>query len=141
MCRGSSVLFKEPKAACFHLKRSCFLAVVVSDVRDFINRLLSSAPRETIWSLRVDFLQERVLSQWESFTVWNAGKQGRRLYRSLSPTNQKKVPDTNTHTYKRMSKYPSWQETLTMIHLYRITDARFLVVTIISGNTEYTFKY
>ncbi|KAF4118143.1 hypothetical protein G5714_000194 [Onychostoma macrolepis] len=46
---------------------------------------------ETIWSLRVDFLQERVLSQWESFTVWNAGKQGRRLYRSLSPTNQKKV--------------------------------------------------
>uniref|UniRef100_A0A671MHJ2 UDP-GlcNAc:betaGal beta-1,3-N-acetylglucosaminyltransferase-like 1 n=1 Tax=Sinocyclocheilus anshuiensis TaxID=1608454 RepID=A0A671MHJ2_9TELE len=63
----------------------------VSDVRDFINPILSSALRETIWSLRVHFLQERVLSQWESFTVWNAGKQGRRLYRSLSPTNQKKV--------------------------------------------------
>ncbi|XP_016304260.1 queuosine-tRNA galactosyltransferase [Sinocyclocheilus anshuiensis] len=50
-----------------------------------------SVLEETIWSLRVHFLQERVLSQWESFTVWNAGKQGRRLYRSLSPTNQKKV--------------------------------------------------
>ncbi|XP_026108197.1 UDP-GlcNAc:betaGal beta-1,3-N-acetylglucosaminyltransferase-like protein 1 isoform X1 [Carassius auratus] len=50
-----------------------------------------SVLEETIWSLRVHFLQERVLSQWASFTVWNAGKQGRRLYRSLSPTNQKKV--------------------------------------------------
>lgn len=47
--------------------------------------------RETIWKLRVDFLQERVLSQWESFTIWNAGKQGRKLYRCLSPVNQKKV--------------------------------------------------
>ncbi|KAG7270767.1 hypothetical protein CRUP_019407 [Coryphaenoides rupestris] len=46
---------------------------------------------ETIWKFRVDFLQERVLSQWESFTIWNAGKQGRKLYRSLSLANQKKV--------------------------------------------------
>ncbi|XP_040003100.1 UDP-GlcNAc:betaGal beta-1,3-N-acetylglucosaminyltransferase-like protein 1 isoform X2 [Xiphias gladius] len=50
-----------------------------------------SVTEETIWKLRVDFLQERVLSQWESFTIWNAGKQGRKLYRCLSPTNQKKV--------------------------------------------------
>uniref|UniRef100_A0A672LFK7 UDP-GlcNAc:betaGal beta-1,3-N-acetylglucosaminyltransferase-like protein 1 n=1 Tax=Sinocyclocheilus grahami TaxID=75366 RepID=A0A672LFK7_SINGR len=47
-----------------------------------------SVLEETIWSLRVHFLQERVLSQWESFTAWNAGKQGPQ---SLSPTNQKKV--------------------------------------------------
>ncbi|PWA14979.1 hypothetical protein CCH79_00014301 [Gambusia affinis] len=46
---------------------------------------------KTIWKLRVDFLQERVLSQWESFTIWNAGKQGRKLYRSLSLISQKKV--------------------------------------------------
>ncbi|XP_028273565.1 queuosine-tRNA galactosyltransferase isoform X2 [Parambassis ranga] len=50
-----------------------------------------SVTEETIWKLRVDFLQERVLSQWESFTIWNAGKQGRKLYRCLSPTNQTKV--------------------------------------------------
>ncbi|XP_067260110.1 queuosine-tRNA galactosyltransferase isoform X6 [Chanodichthys erythropterus] len=50
-----------------------------------------SVLEDTIWDLRVDFLQERVLSQWEAFTIWNAGKQGRKLYRSLSPTNQKKV--------------------------------------------------
>uniref|UniRef100_M4ADU3 UDP-GlcNAc:betaGal beta-1,3-N-acetylglucosaminyltransferase-like 1 n=1 Tax=Xiphophorus maculatus TaxID=8083 RepID=M4ADU3_XIPMA len=50
-----------------------------------------SVTESTIWKLRVDFLQERVLSQWESFTIWNAGKQGRKLYRSLSLINQKKV--------------------------------------------------
>ncbi|XP_059191487.1 UDP-GlcNAc:betaGal beta-1,3-N-acetylglucosaminyltransferase-like protein 1 isoform X1 [Centropristis striata] len=55
------------------------------------NATTHSVTEETIWKLRVDFLQERVLSQWESFTIWNAGKQGRKLYRSLSPTNQKKV--------------------------------------------------
>uniref|UniRef100_W5N9B8 UDP-GlcNAc:betaGal beta-1,3-N-acetylglucosaminyltransferase-like 1 n=1 Tax=Lepisosteus oculatus TaxID=7918 RepID=W5N9B8_LEPOC len=47
--------------------------------------------RETIWSHRVVFLQERILCQWDSFTIWNAGKQGRKLYRSLSPANQSKV--------------------------------------------------
>ncbi|KAK3530635.1 hypothetical protein QTP86_029561 [Hemibagrus guttatus] len=49
-----------------------------------------SVLEETIWNLRVDFLQERVLGQWDSFTIWNAGKQGRKLYRSLTSTNQKK---------------------------------------------------
>ncbi|XP_028828211.1 queuosine-tRNA galactosyltransferase isoform X1 [Denticeps clupeoides] len=55
------------------------------------NAATHSVLEETIWGLRVNFLQERVLGQWESFTIWNAGKQGRRLYRSLSSTNQKKV--------------------------------------------------
>uniref|UniRef100_A0AAQ4R3P8 UDP-GlcNAc:betaGal beta-1,3-N-acetylglucosaminyltransferase-like 1 n=1 Tax=Gasterosteus aculeatus aculeatus TaxID=481459 RepID=A0AAQ4R3P8_GASAC len=50
-----------------------------------------SVTEETIWKLRVDFLQEQVLSRWESFTIWNAGKQGRKLFRSLSPTNQERV--------------------------------------------------
>ncbi|XP_041694970.1 UDP-GlcNAc:betaGal beta-1,3-N-acetylglucosaminyltransferase-like protein 1 isoform X2 [Coregonus clupeaformis] len=50
-----------------------------------------SVLEETIWNLRVAFLQERVINQWESFTIWNAGKQGRKLYRCLSPSNQKKV--------------------------------------------------
>uniref|UniRef100_A0A3P8VXH2 UDP-GlcNAc:betaGal beta-1,3-N-acetylglucosaminyltransferase-like 1 n=1 Tax=Cynoglossus semilaevis TaxID=244447 RepID=A0A3P8VXH2_CYNSE len=50
-----------------------------------------SISEETIWKQRVDFLQERVLGVWEDFTIWNAGKQGRKLYRCLSPVNQKKV--------------------------------------------------
>ncbi|XP_064817754.1 queuosine-tRNA galactosyltransferase-like, partial [Oncorhynchus masou masou] len=50
-----------------------------------------SVLEETIWNLRVAFLQERVINQWESFTIWNAGKQGRKLYRCLSSFSQKKV--------------------------------------------------
>ncbi|XP_006886363.1 PREDICTED: UDP-GlcNAc:betaGal beta-1,3-N-acetylglucosaminyltransferase-like protein 1 [Elephantulus edwardii] len=45
----------------------------------------------TIWTLRVRFLEERVLPHWTAFTIWNAGKQGRRLYRSLGAANRQKV--------------------------------------------------
>ncbi|KAM6240642.1 queuosine-tRNA galactosyltransferase isoform 2-T2 [Spheniscus humboldti] len=45
----------------------------------------------TIWNHRVRFLEDRVLNSWTSFTIWNAGKQGKKLYRSLSPANRKKV--------------------------------------------------
>ncbi|XP_053566282.1 UDP-GlcNAc:betaGal beta-1,3-N-acetylglucosaminyltransferase-like protein 1 isoform X2 [Bombina bombina] len=50
-----------------------------------------SVSEETIWKHRVRFLEERVLSQWPHFTIWNAGKQGRKLYRSLSTGNRAKV--------------------------------------------------
>ncbi|XP_056405503.1 UDP-GlcNAc:betaGal beta-1,3-N-acetylglucosaminyltransferase-like protein 1 isoform X3 [Hyla sarda] len=50
-----------------------------------------SVSEETIWRNRVRFLEERVLERWSSFTIWNAGKQGRKLYRSLSPRNRDKV--------------------------------------------------
>ncbi|XP_068007491.1 queuosine-tRNA galactosyltransferase isoform X2 [Melanerpes formicivorus] len=50
-----------------------------------------SVLEETIWNHRVRFLEDRVLSSWTSFTIWNAGKQGKKLYRSLSPANRKKV--------------------------------------------------
>ncbi|XP_057700408.1 queuosine-tRNA galactosyltransferase isoform X1 [Corythoichthys intestinalis] len=50
-----------------------------------------SVKEETLWKLRVEFLQERVICTWENFTIWNAGKQGRKLYRCLDATNQKKV--------------------------------------------------
>ncbi|KAM9119526.1 queuosine-tRNA galactosyltransferase isoform 3-T5 [Pangshura tecta] len=50
-----------------------------------------SVLEETIWNHRVRFLEDRALKHWRSFTIWNAGKQGRKLYRSLSPANQKKV--------------------------------------------------
>ncbi|XP_027778006.2 queuosine-tRNA galactosyltransferase isoform X4 [Marmota flaviventris] len=45
----------------------------------------------TIWTHRVCFLEEWALPQWASFTIWNAGKQGRRLYRSLTAVSRCKV--------------------------------------------------
>ncbi|KAM5305973.1 queuosine-tRNA galactosyltransferase isoform 3-T5 [Glossophaga mutica] len=45
----------------------------------------------TIWTHRVHFLEERALPHWATFTIWNAGRQGRRLYRSLTAGAQRKV--------------------------------------------------
>ncbi|XP_053309083.1 UDP-GlcNAc:betaGal beta-1,3-N-acetylglucosaminyltransferase-like protein 1 [Spea bombifrons] len=50
-----------------------------------------SVSEDTIWEHRVRFLEERVLRHWPSFTIWNAGKQGRKLYRSLTADNRAKV--------------------------------------------------
>lgn len=90
--------------------------------------------KETIWKLRVDFLQERVLSQWESFTIWNAGKQGRKLYRSLSPANQKKVKafcdvDENKiqkgfYTYEESKERP--KPKIPVLH-YKNASAPFII--------------
>ncbi|CAH1795398.1 unnamed protein product [Owenia fusiformis] len=50
-----------------------------------------SIHEDTIWGHRIAFFQERVLSKWSKFTVWNAGKQGRKFYRSISQHNRNKV--------------------------------------------------
>ncbi|XP_008409667.1 queuosine-tRNA galactosyltransferase [Poecilia reticulata] len=93
-----------------------------------------SVIEETIWKLRVDFLQERVLSQWENFTIWNAGKQGRKLYRSLSLTNQRKVKafcdvDENKiqkcfYTYEESKERP--KPTVPVLH-YKEATGPFII--------------
>ncbi|XP_036766674.1 UDP-GlcNAc:betaGal beta-1,3-N-acetylglucosaminyltransferase-like protein 1 isoform X1 [Manis pentadactyla] len=45
----------------------------------------------TMWMHRVRFLEERVLPHWAAFTIWNAGRQGRWLYRSLTDGARRKV--------------------------------------------------
>ena len=50
-----------------------------------------SVHQSTIWDLRIEHLQKNVLSKWSNFTIWNAGKQGRRFYRSLNEVNRNKV--------------------------------------------------
>ncbi|XP_012936870.1 UDP-GlcNAc:betaGal beta-1,3-N-acetylglucosaminyltransferase-like protein 1 isoform X2 [Aplysia californica] len=50
-----------------------------------------SVKEETIWDKRVAFLEQEVLKKWDHFSIWNAGKQGRKLFRSLSRTSQSKV--------------------------------------------------
>ena len=74
-----------------------------------------SIKEETIWSHRIQFLEERILSQWPKFSIWNAGKQGRRFYRSLSLANQKKVYTfcdvDNNKIKKRFYIYEQSEET------------------------------
>ena len=47
--------------------------------------------RETIWAIRMERLIRKDLSQWPKFTIWNAGKQGRKFYHSLPPHLQERV--------------------------------------------------
>jgi hypothetical protein len=50
-----------------------------------------SVLESTIWDLRMSELQSKVLNQWKAFSIWNAGKQGRKFFRSLSMENQQNV--------------------------------------------------
>lgn len=50
-----------------------------------------SIHEDTIWEIRMEYIQKQVLDKWESFTIWNAGKQGKKFYRNLWTTNQRKV--------------------------------------------------
>lgn len=50
-----------------------------------------SVDEKTIWDIRLSRLESKILPKWETFTIWNAGKQGRQFFRSLQPENRKKV--------------------------------------------------
>uniref|UniRef100_H2Z4W0 Glycosyltransferase 2-like domain-containing protein n=1 Tax=Ciona savignyi TaxID=51511 RepID=H2Z4W0_CIOSA len=63
-----------------------------------------SVLESTIWKLRLEALQKNVLSKWEKFTIWNAGKQGRKLFRDLSATNKAKVTCFCDVDVKKISK-------------------------------------
>lgn len=44
-----------------------------------------------MWNIRLMRLETRILSTWTTFTIWNAGKQGRKFFRSLRMENREKV--------------------------------------------------
>ena len=50
-----------------------------------------SVHENTIWNLRLKQLEANVLSKWKHFTIWNAGKQGRKFFRTVSEENKQKV--------------------------------------------------
>ncbi|KAH7728653.1 UDP-GlcNAc:betaGal beta-1,3-N-acetylglucosaminyltransferase-like protein 1-like protein [Aphelenchoides avenae] len=45
-----------------------------------------SVTEKTLWEIRLRHLEEHVLEKLESFTIWNAGKQGKRFFRSACPS-------------------------------------------------------
>ncbi|OTF70854.1 UDP-GlcNAc:betaGal beta-1,3-N-acetylglucosaminyltransferase-like [Euroglyphus maynei] len=50
-----------------------------------------SVTDDAIWNIRLAELEKNVLNKWDRFMIWNAGKEGRRFYRSLSKENRDKV--------------------------------------------------
>ncbi|KAG5887930.1 hypothetical protein JTB14_003026 [Gonioctena quinquepunctata] len=70
-----------------------------------------SIHEDTIWNLRVERLERVILENWGMFTIWNAGKQGRKLFNSLSQNSRNKVcgmcdVDKNKIGHKYMSYNP-----------------------------------
>ena len=77
-----------------HLDIGGKLARVDEDLlmyRYHANAATFSVSEQTIWDIRVQALQDNVLCNWDKFSIWNAGKQGRKLYRSLTDENKRKV--------------------------------------------------
>ena len=72
-----------------------------------------SVPETAIWDLRMQALEDRVLAGWPSFTIWSAGKQGRRFYRSLSSVNRRKVTAFCDVDVKKISKgFYTYEDTI-----------------------------
>ncbi|KAM6175951.1 queuosine-tRNA galactosyltransferase [Erethizon dorsatum] len=63
----------------------------------------------TIWTHRVRFLEEQALPRWAAFTIWNAGKQGRRLYRSLTASSQRKAGSPPGPVHPTLALNPAMQ--------------------------------
>ncbi|GIY10276.1 UDP-GlcNAc:betaGal beta-1,3-N-acetylglucosaminyltransferase-like protein 1 [Caerostris extrusa] len=63
-----------------------------------------SISEDTIWQIRLEELEDQVLKNWTRFTIWNAGKQGRKFYRSLAPQNKLKVQAFCDVDNKKISK-------------------------------------
>ncbi|GFV41342.1 UDP-GlcNAc:betaGal beta-1,3-N-acetylglucosaminyltransferase-like protein 1 [Trichonephila clavipes] len=74
--------------------------------RFFLNHKIENnlTSRDTIWQVRLKELEERILKNWATFTIWNAGKQGRKFYRSLTPENKLKVQAFCDVDVKKISK-------------------------------------
>mmetsp|Transcript_16102 Transcript_16102/g.33519 ORF Transcript_16102/g.33519 Transcript_16102/m.33519 type:complete len:257 (-) Transcript_16102:58-828(-) len=52
---------------------------------------IGSVPATTIWDARVEHIQQHLLDKLPSFSIWSAGRDGKRFYHSLSEGNQPKV--------------------------------------------------
>lgn len=46
---------------------------------------------KTIWTMRLAEVERRKLREWDHFTIWSAGKQGKLLYKCLSACSKAKV--------------------------------------------------
>lgn len=47
--------------------------------------------RLDLLQIRLDAFERRVLSGWEKFTIWSAGRDGRKFFSSLKEENKRKV--------------------------------------------------
>eukprot|EP00927_Polykrikos_kofoidii_P071798 TRINITY_DN68008_c0_g1_i1.p1 TRINITY_DN68008_c0_g1~~TRINITY_DN68008_c0_g1_i1.p1 ORF type:complete len:413 (+),score=69.39 TRINITY_DN68008_c0_g1_i1:151-1389(+) len=52
---------------------------------------ISSVPAAAIWEVRMGHIQEQLLNGLTMFSIWSAGRDGKRFYNSLNEVNRNKV--------------------------------------------------
>eukprot|EP00743_Colponemidia_sp_Colp-15_P009575 GILK01010472.1.p1 GENE.GILK01010472.1~~GILK01010472.1.p1 ORF type:complete len:360 (+),score=31.68 GILK01010472.1:36-1082(+) len=75
--------------------------------------------RRTIFAVRVKAFEEQVLTHWSRFTIWNAGKEGRKLYTQLSDESRQKIVafcDVDPNKIGRLYVHKSTKQKIPMIH-------------------------
>ena len=66
---------------------------------------------KSIWRVRLSFLEKYILPKWSKFSIWSAGKQGKRLFRDLSCDSQERVESFCDVDPKKIGKNYEYQET------------------------------
>mmetsp|Transcript_13243 Transcript_13243/g.21567 ORF Transcript_13243/g.21567 Transcript_13243/m.21567 type:complete len:406 (+) Transcript_13243:1108-2325(+) len=51
----------------------------------------SKTPRKFLFNIKAKAIERDVLSKWDSFTIWGAGRDGKDFFKMLSPETQNKV--------------------------------------------------
>ncbi|KAK3859260.1 hypothetical protein Pcinc_034614 [Petrolisthes cinctipes] len=104
-----------------------------------------SVHEDTIWALRIQEIENHVLCSWDSFTIWNAGKQGRKFYRSLSEANRRKVVAFCDVDVKKIGSFYTYEETtekpkprVPIIHFKDTTPP--LIICMKMGMTDGVFE-
>eukprot|EP01012_Entosiphon_sulcatum_P021789 TRINITY_DN2665_c0_g1_i3.p2 TRINITY_DN2665_c0_g1~~TRINITY_DN2665_c0_g1_i3.p2 ORF type:complete len:172 (+),score=23.91 TRINITY_DN2665_c0_g1_i3:694-1209(+) len=86
-------------------------------------------PRNSLIALRAAAFQRVVLPQWEKFTIWGCGKDGKDFFQLLTPENKKKVTAFCEVAARRLeSKYYIHCETKERVPLISWEDAHPPVV-------------
>ncbi|KAG8193532.1 hypothetical protein JTE90_003743 [Oedothorax gibbosus] len=84
-----------------------------------------SITEDTLWRLRLGELERHMLGGWSQFSIWNGGKQGRKLYRSLSEESRKKVQAFCDVDVKKLAKGVYIYEESPLIPKPRVPIVRF----------------
>ncbi|KAK5985279.1 UDP-GlcNAc:betaGal beta-1 3-N-acetylglucosaminyltransferase protein 1, partial [Trichostrongylus colubriformis] len=83
-------------------------------------------PESAIWKMRIDRFCDKVLPHWPTFTIWNAGKQGKRFFRSLPEeykarvvsfcdVDEKKIKKGVFEEYDEVARVVRWK--LPIVHV------------------------
>jgi len=91
-----------------------------------------SVDRWTIWQHKIAAIQKHLLDYVDSFTIWNAGKEGRRFFKSLSSSNQEKVVSFCDVDAKKISHgyydHVVDRKLIKRVPIIHFTDAKPLVI-------------